>query len=217
MCGCGEARSGKGADLTKKGDKKPTYYYCQTKKNPPPKKMSRFLSLGKRKTLTLALFGILFGLWLLLFVLNVELWIVLVFTALVNVHAVAVWVYFIWSFARPRARILAPVTLVRPVLLFIVTVLAMSALHASILRADSASYAGVPPGTNAWGEWGVGVFLAIETMATLGSGTIPARTAASLAAVAYNCVASLAYSLFAFGLVMVVLGGSLAKRLAGKG
>jgi hypothetical protein len=178
--------------------------------------MSRFLSLGKRKASTLALFGVLFGLWLLLFVLDVTLWIVLLLAALVNAHAVGVWGYFVWQFVRPRARILAPVTLIRPVLLFLVTVLAMSALHASILRADPASYAGIPPGTNAWGEWGVGAFLAIETMATLGSGTIPARTAPSLAAVAYNCIASLAYSLFAFGLVMVVFAETLARRLAGK-
>ena len=58
------------------------------------------------------------------------------------------------------------------------------------------------------------MFLAIETMATLGSGTIPARTAASLAAVAYNCVASLAYSLFAFGLFVIVLGAQIGEALA---
>lgn len=182
------------------------------------KGMSTFLSLGKRRPSTLILFGILFGIWLVLFVLNPALVNtlggIIAMATLVNIHAVLVWVYFVWSFLRPRTRILTPVTLLRPVLLFIITVLAMSSLHATILRGDPASYAGVPTPTNAWGEWGVGVFLAVETMATLGSGTIPARTTLSLAAVAYNCIASLAFSLFAFGLVMVVLSFTLAKRLS---
>lgn len=179
--------------------------------------MAAFVSLGKHRTSTLVLFGVLFATWLGLFASGIHaIWALWIFVALLHMHTLAVWAYFVWQFVRPRARILSPVTLWRPVILFALTVFSMSALHATILRTDATSYAGIPTGTTAWGEWGVGVFLAIETMATLGSGTIPARTAASLAAVSYNCIASLAYSLFAFGLVMVVLGESLAKRLAAK-
>jgi hypothetical protein len=165
-------------------------------------------------------FGTLFGIWLALFLTRRVSPLVsggiVVFAAALNLHNFGIWIYFIWQFVRPKARVLSPVTLLRPLLLFIVTVLAMSALHATILRVDADSYSGIPDDTTSLGEWGVGVFVAIETMATLGSGTIPARTAPSLAAVAYNCVASLAYSLFAVSLAFGVImsgGGKEAKEL----
>ena len=94
------------------------------------------LSLGRGRATTLGIFGALFGAWLVCLTAGAAVGWLWVFAALQHAHMLGVWGYFVWQFTRPSRRIFARATLLRPVLLFVITVLAMSALHATILRTD---------------------------------------------------------------------------------
>lgn len=177
-------------------------------------RLKEIVSFGRYAPTTLLLAAALNAAWFISLAVVAPIGLIIALLVAIHVHFLVVWGYFVWQFLRPRRRLLSSVSLLRPVYLFVVTILAMAALHATLIHADASSYNSSVTGADAFGKWGMGIFVAIETMATLGSGAIAAATGLSLAAVAYNCLTAIAYNLFALGLVMSVFADTIISRNA---
>jgi len=157
------------------------------------------------RLLTIAFVAVMFGAWLLGFLFaNVPA--AATFTTVLMVHLVLVWVVFV---LRLRSRAVGgesgDITLVRLFLFLAVNVVAFSTFHATIELGSVGSYGNIPAGTTLVGLWGLGTFIAIETLSSLGSGTIIARAPLAFFAIALNNIASILFLTLAAAMIFNAL------------
>ena len=153
--------------------------------------------------------------WVLVYFLQDAAAPVFALAAVYNAHVLAVWAVFIWTLTRPRRRI-KRLTVWRLVIIFVLTVLQFSLAYAAAQFADDAAFFSVALVTGARGRaprLGLSVFLAVESMASLGTGTMVPVSAAPVIFVAFNSVFAIVYTAFIVTKAFIVFAATI-ERLA---
>lgn len=119
-------------------------------------------------------------------------------------HVVIIWVFFIVTVSNPR-YFTGQVTGIRLLFLFLFTVVKYMVIYATLITEDPTAFAGLPPILTKSSVLGNSLFLAVVSIASLGTGAIIPVSGPARLFVALNAIASIAYFSFAAIRVMSLL------------
>lgn len=152
------------------------------------------------------------GLFLLFYLIPVALpWLPLAFSILYTLHVSAVWIYLMYELFAEETLIIS-LSGFRILVLYLATMLQYAFWHAVALAFNPGAFVGIPEDASQIRRFLFSLFVSAETIGSLGSGAIIARSDGAFVTVGFNTVHGLLLLAVAFPMLITLVLQKQSKR-----